>query len=274
MEEPCIICQKPAEVTCVCDYSLRLCFRDFSLKHIKTNGPHECIDLEEARNSFDQRFKSFVDHSNNIKKEILSKSGQLIRIIKLITKSKLSIISNNIHSCQKNLKKAEFNIENFFKDYESIQTQEGSFELFVNIVNSNLSLYKNKAEVIGFDQDLENFLTAIKNQSENIVKIKEKHLELKVLELLNQPKELKRELKSEFNFYLKGHSFQVNSVAITKDSKYVISTGEGKKILVWNFFEKRLEIVFKGHSGLVRSVAVTNDSKYLISAGEDKTIRI
>ena len=269
MEELCIVCHKPAEVTCGCDDSIRLCFRDFTFNHIKTKGSHDCIDLAERRKSISQRFKSFLVYSSNIKKKILLKSTQLIHIIESITKSMLSSIQKDIIFFEKSLNKTDSHVEKLFKDYENFQFQENNLEIFADIVNKNLS--KNNNDVISLNKDVENFLSKIKNDSE---KLKTKEGPLMFSEILNDPKILKLKLKSEYNLYLKGHTRTVNSVTITNDNKYVISTGDDKKIIVWNLSEKRLEVVFKGHSDNIKSVAVTNDSKYIISAGYDKVIRI
>ena len=45
-------------------------------------------------------------------------------------------------------------------------------------------------------------------------------------------------------------------------------------IVVWNFEEKRNEVVFKGHTDWVKKIVVTGDSNYVISHADDRTIRV
>ena len=48
---------------------------------------------------------------------------------------------------------------------------------------------------------------------------------------------------------LQGHTHWVNSVAITSDSKYIVSGGQDKTVRIWNLQDKTQEAVFEGHSG-------------------------
>ena len=62
-------------------------------------------------------------------------------------------------------------------------------------------------------------------------------------------------------------------VAITSDSKYIVSGGWDKTVRIWNLQDKTQEAVLQGHTGYVWSVAITSDSKYIISGGDDHTVR-
>ena len=73
---------------------------------------------------------------------------------------------------------------------------------------------------------------------------------------------------------MRGHTSGVSSVAVTVDSKYIVSASGDKSVGIWNFKEKRLEAVLIGHTSYVTCVALTRDSKYIISGSLDLTVRI
>ena len=70
-----------------------------------------------------------------------------------------------------------------------------------------------------------------------------------------------------------GHSHWVESLAASKDGRWLCSGGSDKKILVWDLSSGKLARTLEGHSDWVRALAITDDSKTLISAGADRTIR-
>ena len=81
---------------------------------------------------------------------------------------------------------------------------------------------------------------------------------------------MKKRLETGFQ----GHSTEATSVAVTNDSKFIISGSSDNTVRIWNFWEKRQETVLKGHKEWVNSVTVTSDNKCIISGSDDNTIRI
>ena len=73
---------------------------------------------------------------------------------------------------------------------------------------------------------------------------------------------------------LKGHSDAVRSVAISADSKYVVTGSNDKTARIWDLKDGKERSVLKGHSKGVTAVAISSDSQYVVTASEDKTARV
>ncbi|CAF3619940.1 unnamed protein product, partial [Fusarium graminearum] len=73
---------------------------------------------------------------------------------------------------------------------------------------------------------------------------------------------------------LEGHSYEVNSVVFSHDSKKVASASHDKTIRIWNAETGKCERVLEGHSNSVNSVVFSHDSKKVASGSYDQTIRI
>jgi len=72
---------------------------------------------------------------------------------------------------------------------------------------------------------------------------------------------------------IKGDNW-VYSVAISSDSKYIVSGSSDDTIKIWNLNTGKLIKTLKGHIGSVNSVAITKDNKYIVSGSSDNTIKI
>ncbi|MFI9434560.1 MULTISPECIES: WD40 repeat domain-containing protein [Streptosporangium] len=71
---------------------------------------------------------------------------------------------------------------------------------------------------------------------------------------------------------LTGHDDRVVlSVAVTPDSRQVISSDDSATVRVWDLETGRQRAVLTGHDGGVPAVAVTPDGRHVISAGEHHT---
>ena len=53
--------------------------------------------------------------------------------------------------------------------------------------------------------------------------------------------------------------------ALTSDNKYISSDSEDNTIRLWNFLEKRQDIVLQGYTSFVWTLAATSDKKYIVS---------
>ena len=70
-------------------------------------------------------------------------------------------------------------------------------------------------------------------------------------------------------------SVRVESVALSRDCKYVVSSWDDNTVRLWDVEKGRqVGVGFQGHTGLVRSVAFSFDSKYVVSGSNDGTVRI
>jgi len=65
-----------------------------------------------------------------------------------------------------------------------------------------------------------------------------------------------------------------NSVAISSDSRTLISGGTDRVIRTWDMPTGRRLLEMKGHEGAVTSVAVTRDGRLIVSGSDDKTVRV
>jgi len=73
---------------------------------------------------------------------------------------------------------------------------------------------------------------------------------------------------------LKGHSHFVSSIAISRDSKYVISGSWDKTLRLWDLTTMSTKQLFTGHTKDVLSVAFSNDNRMILSGSMDKTMRL
>ena len=70
-------------------------------------------------------------------------------------------------------------------------------------------------------------------------------------------------------------SVHVESVALSRDCKYVVSSWDDNTVRLWDVEKGRqVGVGFQGHTGVVRSVAFSFDSQYVVSGSNDGTVRI
>lgn len=81
--------------------------------------------------------------------------------------------------------------------------------------------------------------------------------------------ELKR-LKST----IYGHSEIVTSVAITSDSKYIVSGSRDMSLRIWKFSERKQVSILQGHTGYISSISLSQDDKLIISGSWDMNVKI
>lgn len=82
---------------------------------------------------------------------------------------------------------------------------------------------------------------------------------------------LKESKKIEAKGY---HTERVTCLAVTSDSKFVVSGSDDASVKVWNIETKNLERTIKGHRYPVQSVGISPDNKYVISSSEDATTKV
>ena len=75
--------------------------------------------------------------------------------------------------------------------------------------------------------------------------------------------------------FLKGHTSDVNSFAITSDGRYAVSGSEDKTLRVWELETGRCIRTIEGHESHVLGIALTPDGRHAVSRGsDDKTLRV
>lgn len=73
---------------------------------------------------------------------------------------------------------------------------------------------------------------------------------------------------------LLGHKFTVSAIAITSDSKQIISASGDQTIKIWDLATGTQLKSLTGHTGWIFAVVITPDGKHIISASADKTIKV
>ncbi|MBX9681824.1 MAG: WD40 repeat domain-containing protein [Gemmataceae bacterium] len=73
---------------------------------------------------------------------------------------------------------------------------------------------------------------------------------------------------------LKGHDQTIESIAVSKDGKTLVTGSEDQTILVWDVAAAKPSQTLKGHTGAVLAVAVSSDGKKVASTSRDRSIKI
>lgn len=71
-----------------------------------------------------------------------------------------------------------------------------------------------------------------------------------------------------------GHSDGITDLVFTPDGKYLVSSGEDSKVILWDMVSSRQMQIFTGHIRTVNSLAVHPSKNWLASASDDKTVKI
>ena len=70
-----------------------------------------------------------------------------------------------------------------------------------------------------------------------------------------------------------GHTHRVNSIAITLDGYYAISSSSDKTLKLWDLNNLRYMRTFKGHERNVECIAITPNGSYIVSGSDDMTLK-
>jgi len=73
---------------------------------------------------------------------------------------------------------------------------------------------------------------------------------------------------------LKGHSYSVNSVAFSHNSKLLASASWDKTVRLWDPATGAVLQTLEGHTYAIDSVAFSHDGKLLASISDDETVRL
>ena len=71
-----------------------------------------------------------------------------------------------------------------------------------------------------------------------------------------------------------GHSGEVRSVAVSSDSRFIVSGSHDNTVKLLIIQEQREEFTFVGHTSGVNSVAISVDCRFIVSGSLDKTIKV
>jgi WD40 repeat protein len=73
---------------------------------------------------------------------------------------------------------------------------------------------------------------------------------------------------------LKGHTGWVRALAVTSDSKVLISAGDDATIRFWDLSNGRCFRTLKAHTAAVRGITLSPDGMKLASASWDRTVKL
>jgi len=71
-----------------------------------------------------------------------------------------------------------------------------------------------------------------------------------------------------------GHSAGITDLAFTPDGKYLVSSGEDSKVILWDMISSKQMNIFTGHTKTVNSIAVDPFKNLIASASDDNTVKI
>jgi WD40 repeat protein len=74
--------------------------------------------------------------------------------------------------------------------------------------------------------------------------------------------------------YLKGHTDAVEGLAFSSDSRFALSGGQDKIMILWDIQAKEILKIFRGHQSNVWSCAFSPDDRFALSGSGDKTIKL
>ena len=146
MENICEICSNQADVTCVCNTSLRFCY-EHGLKHRKTLGNHDVIKLFDY--DLHVKFSSSLTKLKKARNDVISMSNSLTQIVKSIANTHLDYIRKYINQIKKIMKEGNFNNDSgrLLEGYGNIEIKGSDLNEFTEIVKNYLRMYYNGSEL-------------------------------------------------------------------------------------------------------------------------------
>jgi WD40 repeat protein len=280
MEFPCqeIDCHKELEMSCICDSKVRFCSLHFISVHQKLPGTHDYIIMSEKIKNFRSKVQEACKNLKKAKISVLSKGNSMLNIITSVTQKNLSELAAKKFEIKKILKSKNDLQENFtlLEKVMGFEVLGDSIDNFEEIIKTYIRIHSNYDGTKNLSIEIKKILKDNERMRGEIFQLKENPTTLETGNEIEYDDLLKNQeiLAEKHGLILQGHVDPVYCVAITSDSKYILSGSGDKTIRVWSLGTKTQQAVLKGHTGSVRSLVVTSDSKYIVSGSFDKTIRL
>lgn len=74
------------------------------------------------------------------------------------------------------------------------------------------------------------------------------------------------------NTFTKGHSKQIMTLDISKDSSLLVSGGKDSTIVLWDYANRNILKRLSYHKGIITSVKISPDGRYLVSGATDDKV--
>ena len=71
-----------------------------------------------------------------------------------------------------------------------------------------------------------------------------------------------------------GHSAGITDLVFSQDGKFLVSSGEDSKIILWDMASSKQMLVFSGHTKAVNDLAIHPSKKIIASASDDNSVRL
>ena len=75
-------------------------------------------------------------------------------------------------------------------------------------------------------------------------------------------------------YELRGHSAEISDIKWSPDSKYIISAGFDKRVIVWLAEKSQYVKILDEHKKCIQGLAVDPQFKYILSQGADRMVKI
>ncbi|MBE9004922.1 serine/threonine protein kinase [Fortiea sp. LEGE XX443] len=73
---------------------------------------------------------------------------------------------------------------------------------------------------------------------------------------------------------IRGHSQKINAVAISPNSKTLVSGSDDQTIKVWNLATGKIVRTLQGHSDSIQALGISPNGKILVSGSDDNTLKV
>ena len=223
-----------------------LCPRQAEIRRLTGNSIESAVESEI--------FKGFTENSENGKEKVSKSVVSDIEMIHVSNQNSLS--DRDSHQQMMDIdSQGDFQPSDFL--YSDSKSPTSALKESNEIQNSSPAMfYKKKQKKLQTSKESSNdFRPTCLKLSKNL-------------------EETKKQLENDFKLFVEGHSSIVRTVAITSDSKFIISGSCDKSIRMWSLFDRKQEATLLGHTDFVLSVGVSSDNKFVVSGSADKTIRL